>query len=134
MKADRSLEWVQSMRTMILGSLFNLSSRHLQAASWTNPNNDNPAYSLVEFVNESFVNDIKYLGTLRDDQVINDSEYAILLRLAQAIAAYSPPGENWYDHDAVLRDPKWHAVTETADSVLNELLSLSFNSPGWLGK
>lgn len=107
------------MRTT-LRSLFDLSSLDLQAASWTNPNDDNPGYSFVASVPEP-VNDTEYLGTPRNDEVINDSEYTILLRLVQSVAAYSPPNEDCYDPEAMLSDPKWRAVTVEADSVFSRL-------------
>ena len=134
MDADQSLEWVQSMRLQLLDSLFELSSVHLQAACWTNPTATNPHYTLIEFVETSPFRDKPALENERSTGVINAAEYVVLTPLAEALAVYSPPNGDWYNHEAVLRDPKWHNVAETAGSVLNELLSLSFNSRAWVDK
>ena len=134
MDADRPLEWVQSMRLQLLESLFELSSAHLQAACWTNPAATNPHYTLIEFVETSPFRDKAALENERNSGVINASEYVALAPLAEVLAAYSPPNGDWYNHEAVLRDPSWHSVAKTAGSVLSEMLSLSFNSQAWVGK
>ena len=132
MDASKHLEWVRSMRLQLLSSAFELSNEHLQAASWTNPSNGNQHYTLVEFVWSSQLNDLELFQAHRDKGVINDAEYSALLPLVNALIAYSPPNNNWYDHDGVLRDPHWHGVTEIARSALTDVLSLSFNASQWL--
>ena len=134
MDADRSLEWVRSMRLQLLDSLCELSSIHLQTACWTNPNNANPHFSLVEFVETSPFRTTEALEHEKASGVITETEYKVLAGLAVALAGYSPPNNDWYNHEAVLKDPAWHRVTEAAASALSELLALSFNSAQWLGK
>ena len=126
METQGSLEWIRSMRLQILDSLFELSNKHLQAAAWTNPNNTNPHYSLIEFVESSDVQNETVLAHHRITGVINDAEHTILLRLTQTLSVYSPPGGDWYNHEAVLHDPKWLQDDAVANSALPELLALSF--------
>ena len=134
MDADRSLEWVRSMRLQLLDSLFELSNVHLQAACWTNPAATNPHYTLIEFIETSPFRNKPALEYERNTGVINAAEYVVLIPLAEALGAYSPPNDDWYNHEVVLHDPKWQNVAQTAGSVFNELLSLSFNSQAWVGK
>lgn len=132
MTDQRPLEWIQSMRLQLLDSLFELSSEYLQAASWINPTATNPHYTLIEFIESSPLRDMPLLEYHKATGVIRDDEYSILLPLVTAIAAYAPPDGDWYNHEAVLRDPNWLAITKLANSVLNKLLSLTFNSPQWV--
>jgi hypothetical protein len=116
------------MRLQLLDSMLELSNEHLQAACWTNPSNGNPHYTLVEFVHSSQLDDLELLQAHRDKGIINDAEYSALLPLVKALIAYTPPNRDWYDHEAVLHDPHWHAVTQVAGSAMTDFLSLSFNS------
>lgn len=132
MTEQQPFEWKQGMRLQLLDSLFELSSKYLQAACWTNPNSDNPHYSLIEFVASSPLCDMSLLEYQKAKGVIRDDEYSILLPLVTAIDKYVPPNNDWYNHDAALCDPKWLALTQLASSTLEKLLSLSFNSPQWV--
>jgi hypothetical protein len=122
------------MRLQLLDSLFELSNEYLQAACWLNPAATNPHYTLIEFVETSPFRDRAALKNEQDTGVINQAEYVVLARLAESLATYRPPNDDWYNHEAVLHDTNWLAVTQTAAEVLEDLLSLSFNSRQWLDK
>jgi hypothetical protein len=124
-------EVVQRLRFNLLESLFELSSIHLQAACWTNPHHGNPHFTFVEFMESCDCKTEESLANLLQCEVIREDEFQVLQPLASLLDGYHPPGEDWYNHEAVLKDPEWRKITDSADVALKALLSLSFNDPRW---
>ena len=102
------------MRLQLLDSLIELSNAYLQAACWTNPAATNPHYTLIEFIETSPFRNKSALEHEKTTGVINSAEYTVLLPLMEALTIYTPPDGDWYNHEAVLRDPNWQQVTQTA--------------------
>ncbi len=132
--ADSAADWIRSMRSQLLDSLFELSGFHLQEACWSNNQNTNPHYSFVEFVASSPLSSIESIDFQKKQGVITEPEYEALLPLARAIAEYKPPEGDWHAGEKVLLDPDWREVTKVAGSSLNAFLLCSFNSEATIGQ
>jgi hypothetical protein len=56
---------------------------------------------------------------------LSGERFAVISDLRETLLAYTPPGRNYYDHAAILNDPKWHSVVEAAERAKQLLLSQS---------
>jgi hypothetical protein len=88
---------------------------------WLDPANQNPHWSFVEFVC-SYPDDAQLLQAQKEGWLDGD-EFAIVSGLRETLLAYTPPGRDYYCHAAILEDPSWQAVIESAERTRERLLS-----------
>ena len=107
-------------------SVRELADFDLQRRTWLVPTNRNPHWSYIEFVN-SYPDEEQLI----DAQVrgwLTAPEFDALNELKRTIEAYSAPGAEDYDNAAVLDDPTWRAVIQTAGRVQRQLLAIVTDS------
>lgn len=99
-----------------------------QRATWLNLENDNPHYSFVEcfcsYFDDLSLKDADSYFKRMDDGWVDSEEVEAVAQLHEMLSAYTAPGEDDYDHAAVLNDPGWWAVTEEAARAVNGLTRL----------
>lgn len=89
---------------------------------------DNPHYSFIECIC-SYFDDLSldgnegYIGRL-EEGLLTVSEVAAVAPLHSMLSAYSAPGGDDYDHEAILSDLAWWAVAEEAKSTIERLRNL----------
>jgi hypothetical protein len=120
MSASRDV-LASDIRVWWFSSIYDLSDTNLQHRTWLDPTNRNPHWSYVEFVC-SYPDDDQLLHAHQRGWLAAD-EFAIMRDLRRTLIAYAPPGNDHYDHVAILDDPGWHAVIEAAGQAKRKLLS-----------
>jgi hypothetical protein len=110
----------QLRRDWFLG-VYELSDIDLQRRTWLDPANANPHWSYVEFVEK--YPDREQLAYALKQGWLTAAEFELLSELRRILEDHTPPGGGYYDHDAILADPAWHSVVETAERVRQQLLA-----------
>jgi hypothetical protein len=124
-KAELRTNW----RANWLGSIEEIANLEAQRATWLNPDNHNPHYTFIEYVECYF-----------DGLVLNENEGGYdarisegLISVAEAYAVqpfhelfdqYSAPCGDDFDHDAILADAGWRKVVEAAQHARVRLAAL----------
>jgi hypothetical protein len=134
MRKDFDPDLIKSWRLLWLSSIQEVASYELQRATWLNPNHGNPHWSFVEIVESYFEQfDLRHgYGYALEHGIVSQPEVAAVSAFHAALSEYDAPGDNDYDHEAILADPKWRAVVEEAIKAEKALLELSFNSSAYL--
>jgi hypothetical protein len=101
-------------------SVHEISDIGLQRRKWLDPENSNPHWSYVEFV-ESYPTSAQLRDALAHGRLSGD-EFAVLSDLGQKLSQHFAPKGDDYDNAAVLGDPAWHAVVAFAQRAKQELL------------
>ena len=122
-KVDEPL--ADRLRRWWFGSVHEIADLDLQRRTWLDIKNENPHWSLVEFV-ASYPDDDQLQHALAQNCLTSD-EFDILSNFRRILVEYSPPGGKYYDHAAVLDDPAWHSVVAAAEHARQQLLSMTSN-------
>jgi len=131
-----SPEIIARLRLLWLASIDEVASLELQRVSWLNFTNTNPHWSYIELV-ECYFEQFelgKGYGFAVENGIVSASEAAAAATFHTMFVAYEPPQGDNYNHEAILADPKWHAVSSAAAEALENILLLSFNNPTYLGR
>jgi hypothetical protein len=111
-----------------LSSIQAFSDDETQQSRWLDPQERNPHYSFVEcmcsYFDDTFMGDEDALQRRVGRGHLTEEE-AVAVEQFHALAdAYESPGGDDYDDDAILADPKWHAVVDAAEQAKQRLLPL----------
>jgi hypothetical protein len=133
---SEELELRQNSRRRLFNSVGELSDLEHQRATWLDREMQNPHYSYAEFF-ESFydVAGGEYeardrnaqdapLNWLIEQGILSEGERDAIWPVHEALRDYVLPIGDYYDHEAILRDPAWHDVCRIAASARDELLML----------
>lgn len=136
-KRETSADSIRNWRNLIFSSVAELGDLDYQRATWLDPEMQNPHFTFVEFF-ECFYDaaggsyDAKEYDA--DDApfthkvgagILSETERDLVWPVHLALSSYSTNDD--YDHAAILSDPSWQNVVETA-SVATERLRKSFTS------
>ena len=111
---------IRSIRHDLWSCVGALANQELQRATWGLV--DNPYYTYVEF-SETFLDLIPDgLEKMVGRGILSPKESSILHRLYLAVDEYQAPNSDCYDHDAILGDPEWRTVVQTAKATVTELI------------
>ncbi len=113
----------EQLRRMWFCSVNEISDIGLQRRTWLDATNRNPHWSYIEFI-ESYPKDDQLQHAVKQGW-LSAEEFGILSELRRILVAHSPPRGDDYDNAAVLEDPAWHSVVETAERAKQQLLSIT---------
>lgn len=114
-------------------SIQEFSDLKTQRRLWLDPNASNPHYTFVEYMccyfdGLAFFDDPTSLSqhytVAREQGLVNADEAAAAEPFHAILATYAAPGNDDYDHQAILADPKWGEVVAAAKSAQSALLPL----------
>lgn len=111
------------LRRMWFLSIYELSNIDLQRRTWLDRSNTNPHWSYVEFV--EMYPQPEQLSHALNHGWLSTQEFEILQKFRGLLESHTPPAGDFYDHDAILADPAWHAVAEAAESARQQLLAIT---------
>jgi len=121
-------EYRATWRANWLRSIQELADLEMQRATWLNPHSGNVHYSFVEYV-ESYFSDLAlakdsggYPARIAEN-LLSEEEAAAVCRFHVLFDSYKPPTD-WYDHDAILEDPKWLDVVDAAQTAQARLATI----------
>lgn len=96
-------------RAQWLRCLNELTSLELQKVTWADPANTNPYWSFVEcicrYFDDSGIDD--NYGNALSKGWITPEEFNIIESWHNALASYTAPQDEDYNHQAILGDPRW---------------------------
>ena len=113
------------------GSLEEMADVDMQRSTWLNPDNCNPHYSFVEYVECYFdglvLNDSEggYSAPIAEGLLTTEEARAVE-RFHQLLNVYEAPNDDDYDHNAILADERWLEVIAAAQSArlaLSEIIT-----------
>ena len=109
-----------------LGSIQEFADEEVQRESWLNLHNSNPHHSFVELMCTYFdglgFSDEGY-SRFQAERLLTADERAAVTPFHDLADAYAPPTDD-YDHAAILDDPHWARVVESARMAQTALLPL----------
>ena len=107
-----------------LYSLNELTSLELQKKAWLDKTNTNPHWTFIEFI-ESYFDDLSieknYEFPLQKGWLSN-KEYETIKKWHDLLADYQPPGNDDYNHEAILNDKNWHFIVQKGKNAIKDLL------------
>ena len=115
-----------------LRSIHEFADLDTQRRLWLHPTARNPHYTFLEYICSYFddlaVFDDSVSGdayaTAREQGLVSAEEVAAVEAFHAILDAYEAPGKDDYDHEAILKDPKWGEVVAAARSAQSALLPL----------
>ena len=123
MSPAESAAYRESWRAHWLGSIEEISDIAMQRATWLNPSNGNPHYSYVEY-RCSYFDDLHLdegYDTLIEEGFVTTAEAGAVSEFHALLSAHEPPTGDQYDHQAILADPNWLAVTQAGRAAADRL-------------
>lgn len=115
-----------------LSSIQELADLGMQRATWLNPHSGNRHYSFAEYV-ESYFSDLAlskdgggYPARIKE-HLLSQDEAAAVSHFHAVFESYEPPTD-WFDHHAILEDPKWLGVVDAAQAAQARLATI-INDP-----
>jgi hypothetical protein len=113
----------QRWRASWISSIREFADSEQQRRLWLDQNNRNPHWSFVEITCsywDGILHGEGYSWVIADG-LVTDKEAEIVSPLDKLIERYEAPARNDYDHEAILNDPAWNVITDTAKQVLQQL-------------
>ena len=123
--AELGLDVRDRIRANWFRSVREISDIDLQRRMWLDPDNHNPYWSYIEFV-ENFP-DVGQLADFHSRSWLNPHEFAILTDLSNKLSGHTLPAGDDCDNASILADPKWVAIVADAESARRKLLTLTVN-------
>ena len=108
-----------------LGCINELTSLDLQKKSWLDKTHTNPHWSFVEFMC-SYFDDLSIDDNYKyqiDNGWLTDQELEIIKDWHEALDKYNAPKNDDYDHEAILKDPKWLDILQSGQIMKSKLAS-----------
>jgi hypothetical protein len=106
-----------------LSCLREFADAESQRRTWLDPNNRNLHYSYVEFMCSYFDDILRgdgYHWAIAEG-LVTAEESSIVAPLHRLLEQHEAPGKNDYDNEAILNDPAWADITDTAKQVASQL-------------
>ena len=117
-----------SWRARWLAAIREIADLREQRATWLNPEAENPHYTFIEcmccYFDELRLNRDESYWARVEEGLLTIDEVAAVKPLHSMLSAYSSPTGDDCDHQAILSDPAWRAVTEEAKRTIGRLRDL----------
>lgn len=112
----------KNIRLNLWNAVSEIADLDLQTAVWGKVDNAHCTYS--EFIECYFDCMVYDVDTAIDANLISAPEGNAIRALHEALDSYETPTGDPYDEKAILSDPKWRAITVTAEAARQALLDL----------
>lgn len=120
------MEEKNNWRERWLNSICELTSIELQINTWLDQTNTNPHWSFVEFI-ECYFDDLSlndYYATALSMKLVTNQEYELIREWHEMLYNYKSPGDDDYNHKAILEDSNWIGIVEIGEKSKNQLAQI----------